>query len=77
MSDESSDVICAEILALSKMNWNNTQFDGKYPITIQCARNVGHIMKYLDIEKDPPPRSIQLLYVTITIIALEEYVDRS
>jgi hypothetical protein len=45
---ESSPIqICSEILALSKMNWNNTQFDRKYPITIECARNVGKIIKYL------------------------------
>ncbi len=52
-SDESPGVICREILGLTKMNWNNTQFDGKYPITIQCARKVGEIMKYLG-ENDQP-----------------------
>lgn len=52
-SDESPSVICQEILSLTKMNWNNTQFDGKYPITIQCARKVGEIMKYLK-ENDNP-----------------------
>ena len=36
-----------EILALTKMNWNNTQFDGAQPITIRCARQVGHILKYI------------------------------
>lgn len=46
--DESPDLICNEILALTKMNWNNTQFDRKFPITIECARNVGQILKYLD-----------------------------
>jgi hypothetical protein len=46
--DESPNLICDEILALTKMNWNNTQFDRKYPITIECARNVGEILKYLD-----------------------------
>ena len=46
--DESPDLICHEILALSKMNWNNTQFDRKFPITIECARNVGEILKYLE-----------------------------
>ena len=46
---ESSPVqVCEEILALTKMNWNNTQFDRKYPITLECARNVGKIIKYLD-----------------------------
>lgn len=45
--DESPNLICEEILALTKMNWNNTQFDRKFPITIECARNVGEILKYL------------------------------
>ena len=52
-SDESPGVICQEILGLTKMNWNNTRFDGKYPITIKCARYVGQIMKYLG-EHDQP-----------------------
>ncbi len=51
--DTSPNIICEEILALSKMNWNNTQFDGKFPITIACARKVGEIMKYLE-ETDIP-----------------------
>lgn len=46
--DESPNLICEEILALTKMNWNNTQFDRRLPITIECARNVGDILKYLD-----------------------------
>jgi argonaute-like protein implicated in RNA metabolism and viral defense len=46
-------VICQEILSLTKMNWNNTQFDGKFPITISCARKVGQIMKYLAGELEP------------------------
>ncbi len=49
-------VICEEILSLSKMNWNNTQFDGKYPITIGCSRKVGEIMKYLDEGEKPQIR---------------------
>lgn len=52
-SEESARTICREILELTKMNWNNTQFDGKYPITIKCARKVGDIMKYL--KKDDRP----------------------
>jgi hypothetical protein len=35
-----------EILALTKMNWNNTQFDNALPITIKAARQVGGILKY-------------------------------
>ena len=55
--DESPELIIDEILALTKMNWNNTQFDRKFPITIECARNVGEILKYLD-----PADSMQLKY---------------
>lgn len=36
-----------EILGLTKMNWNNTQFDNDDPIIIKAARNVGNILKYL------------------------------
>lgn len=53
-SDESAGIICQEILGLTKMNWNNTQFDGKYPITLACARKVGQVMKYLSPEDDEP-----------------------
>lgn len=41
-----------EILALTKMNWNNTQFDGFEPITVRAARQVGKILKYVG-ENDP------------------------
>ncbi|WP_068818384.1 argonaute/piwi family protein [Phormidesmis priestleyi] len=53
-ADESAGVICREILGLTKMNWNNTQFDGKYPITLACSRKVGQIMKYLRPGDDEP-----------------------
>ena len=36
-----------EILALTKMNWNNTQFDNFEPITLKAARKVGSIFKYM------------------------------
>ncbi len=45
--------VCKEVLGLTKMNWNNTQFDNKYPITIGCARRVGEIMKYLEENEQP------------------------
>lgn len=49
----SAKTVCKEILGLTKMNWNNTQFDNKYPITIGCARRVGEIMKYLNENEQP------------------------
>jgi len=39
--------VAREILALTKMNWNNTQFDGFEPITLKAARKVGRIFKYM------------------------------
>lgn len=45
--EQSPDFLTREILALSKMNWNNTQFDGSEPITLRAARQVGSILKYL------------------------------
>lgn len=61
-SDESPNTICSEILGLTKMNWNNTQFDGKYPITIACSRKVGELMKYLT-NKDPEPQISYSFYM--------------
>jgi hypothetical protein len=37
----------AEVLALTKMNWNTTQFDQALPIPIRAARQVGRILKYV------------------------------
>jgi hypothetical protein len=38
--------LAREMLALSKMNWNDTQFDGGSPITVAAARKVSGILKY-------------------------------
>lgn len=45
-TEESLKAIAQEILALTKMNWNNTQFDSALPITVRAARQVGNILKY-------------------------------
>lgn len=42
--------LARECLALTKMNWNNTRFDGQLPITLRAARQVGTILKYLEGE---------------------------
>lgn len=48
--------LAEEILALSKVNWNNTQFDGGEPITIRAAHQVGEILKYVPEEQAIAPR---------------------
>lgn len=40
--------LAQEILALTKMNWNNTQFDNDEPITVKAARKVGGILRYIE-----------------------------
>jgi hypothetical protein len=44
-ADMSVEQIGREMLSLSKLNWNNTQFDGGEPITLRAARRVGDILK--------------------------------
>ncbi len=38
----------AEILALSKMNWNSADFSLAQPITLFFSRRVGEVMAYVD-----------------------------
>lgn len=40
--------LASELFALTKLNWNNTQFDGGEPITVGAARRVGDILKCID-----------------------------
>lgn len=51
--DSSLENLCEEILGLTKMNWNNTQMDGRLPITLECARKIGDIMKYVPHSEKP------------------------
>jgi hypothetical protein len=48
----SLDQVLTELLTLTKMNWNGTQFDGALPITMKAARQVGDILKHVR-EGDP------------------------
>jgi hypothetical protein len=40
--------IAEEVLALTKVNWNSTQFDQKLPAPIKAAREVGRILKHVE-----------------------------
>ncbi len=46
-TDRSVAALAKEVLALTKMNWNNTQFDNSMPITVLAAKKVGRILKYV------------------------------
>ena len=52
LCEASTGDVCREILALTKMNWNNTQLDGFEPLPVRAAREVGAILKYCD-DGDP------------------------
>ncbi len=45
--EQTSRFLASEVIALTKMNWNNTQLDNSMPITIKAARQVGDILKYV------------------------------
>ena len=49
-TEQSPDMLCREVLALTKMNWNSTEFDMRYPVTMHAARRVGDIMKYVPLD---------------------------
>lgn len=40
-----------EVLALSKMNWNNAQLDEREPLTLRTARRVGSILKHVPVNQ--------------------------
>ncbi len=45
--DSTTEVICSEILALTKVNWNSCFFGSSVPITIRFAKSVGKIIAEL------------------------------
>ena len=47
--------LASEMLALTKLNWNTTQFDQGGPITIRAAREVGDILRYLTPDDEISP----------------------
>lgn len=49
--DQTPFFLSREILGLTKMNWNNTQFDGREPITLTAARQVGDVLRYVPADQ--------------------------
>jgi hypothetical protein len=54
--DVSAHEVGKELLDLSKLNFNNTQFDGGEPITVRAARRVGDILKHVSPERQVQSR---------------------
>lgn len=51
------DAAAIDVLALSKMNWNNAQLDERDPLTLRTAHRVGAILKHV-----PPDAQIATRY---------------
>ncbi|EJW09850.1 hypothetical protein A33M_0894 [Rhodovulum sp. PH10] len=47
-SDSKLLTLARDVLALTKVNWNTTQFDQKLPAPIKAAREVGRILKHVE-----------------------------
>ncbi len=54
--DRSIDEIAAEILALTKLNWNRARIDSRLPITLLTARRVGNIIRHVEAGVTPATR---------------------
>jgi hypothetical protein len=48
-SEVDLDNAASEVLALSKMNWNNAQLDERDPLTLRTAQRVGRILKHVPV----------------------------
>ena len=46
-SEQSAEQHAREILALTKLNWNNSRLDGREPITMRAARSIGTILRHV------------------------------
>ena len=49
-SELSAEEHAREILALTKLNWNNSRLDGREPITMRAARSIGTILRHVGDE---------------------------
>ena len=55
-TETSPESLANELLALTKMNWNATQLDGREPITLRTADKVGEILRHLSPADLPASR---------------------
>ena len=55
-TESSPEHLAQELLALTKMNWNQTQLDGRQPITLRTADRVGQILRHLSPQDRPQGR---------------------
>jgi hypothetical protein len=44
------ELLAEEMLALTKLNWNHSQLDGRLPITLRASRKVGDVLRHVPAE---------------------------
>jgi len=55
-TEQTLQYLAREILALTKMNWNNTQFDGAEPVTLRASRQCSSVLRYCSEGRQIEPR---------------------
>ena len=55
-TEQTQRFLAREVLSLSKMNWNNTQFDGAEPVTLQASRKCSNVLRYCSEGRQIEPR---------------------
>jgi hypothetical protein len=58
-TEQCNSELALEILALTKLNWNKTQFDSFFPITLEGSRRIGEIYKWCG---NPPEQPLGYAY---------------
>lgn len=59
--EHSVEMLAEETLALTKMNWNQSQMDGRFPITLSASKKVAKILK--NLPDDYPVSSRYAMYM--------------
>lgn len=55
-AEQSMRFLNQEILALTKLNWNSTQFDGAAPVTLRASREVSKVLRFCETGQKIEPR---------------------
>lgn len=48
---QSLETLATEVLALTKMNWNQTRLDGKLPVTLRTAKQVKQVLRFMPVDE--------------------------
>ncbi|RIS72930.1 hypothetical protein D2E70_08780 [Mycobacteroides abscessus] len=53
--------LAEEVMALSKMNWNQTRLDGRLPVTLRTAEQVKRVLRFVDLSSPVAARYAQYM----------------